>query len=98
MSFPTYFEAFDIKQMLTDYPVGDAFVARYRAISRDEIFAIQDAQFKRLWVAQVVSALGDWLGFLAVVVLASRLGSGSPGTSVGLVMAARIIPSARRSW
>jgi dTMP kinase len=50
------------------------------------------AQFKRLWVAQVVSALGDWLGFLAVVVLASRLGSGSPGTSVGLVMAARIIP------
>lgn len=48
MSFPTYFEAFDIKQMLADYPVGDAFTARYRNISRDEIFAIQDAQFKRL--------------------------------------------------
>ena len=48
MSFPTYFEAFDIKQMLADYPVGDAFTARYRSIGRDEIFAIQDAQFKRL--------------------------------------------------
>ncbi|MFN5821484.1 MAG: phenylacetate--CoA ligase family protein, partial [Novosphingobium sp.] len=48
MSFPTYFEAFDIKQMLADYPVGDAFTARYRNISRDEIFAIQDAQFRRL--------------------------------------------------
>lgn len=48
MSFPTYFEAFDIRQMLADYPVGDAFTARYRNISRDEIFAIQDAQFRRL--------------------------------------------------
>jgi len=48
MSFPTYFEAFDIKQMLADYPIGDAFTARYRTISRDEIFAIQDAQFRRL--------------------------------------------------
>jgi len=48
MSFPTYFEVFDIKQMLADYPVGDAFTARYRSISRDEIFAIQDAQFRRL--------------------------------------------------
>ena len=48
MSFPTYFETFDIKQMLADYPVGDAFTARYRSISRDEVFAIQDAQFKRL--------------------------------------------------
>ena len=30
MSFPTYFETFDIKQLLADYPIGDAFVARYR--------------------------------------------------------------------
>lgn len=49
-------------------------------------------QFQRLWYAQVVSALGDWLGFLAVVVLAARVGAGSPGASVGLVMAARIVP------
>jgi dTMP kinase len=50
------------------------------------------AQFQRLWIAQVVSALGDWLGFLAIVVLASRVGSDSPGAAIGLVMSARIIP------
>lgn len=48
MSFPTYFEALDHRQMLTDYPVGDAFTARYRSMSRDELFAIQDAQFRQL--------------------------------------------------
>jgi phenylacetate-CoA ligase len=50
MSFPTYFEALDIKQLLADYPVGDAFVQRYRGISRDELFAIQDRQFRKLMV------------------------------------------------
>jgi phenylacetate-CoA ligase len=48
MSFPTYFEALDIKQLLADYPVGDAFAARYRAISRDELFALQNRQFIKL--------------------------------------------------
>ena len=48
MSYPTYFEALDHEQMLRDYPIGDAFVSRYRAMSRDELFALQDAQFKRL--------------------------------------------------
>lgn len=48
MSFPTYFEAFDARQMLADYPVGEDFVSRYTAMSRDELHAIQDAQFKRL--------------------------------------------------
>jgi phenylacetate-CoA ligase len=48
MTFPSYFEAFDAKQMLTDYPVGDAFTARYTGMSRDELFSIQDRQFRRL--------------------------------------------------
>jgi phenylacetate-CoA ligase len=48
MTFPTYFESFDAKQMLADYPVGDAFVKRYTAMSRDELFAVQDRQFRRL--------------------------------------------------
>lgn len=48
MTFPTYFEALDAKQMLADYPVGDAFVARYTGMSRDELFAIQDRQFRKL--------------------------------------------------
>jgi dTMP kinase len=48
--------------------------------------------FFRLWIAQVVSSLGDWLGFLAITILAASVGSGSGGAAVGLVMSARIIP------
>ena len=48
--------------------------------------------FFRLWVAQLVSSLGDWLGFLAITVTATRVGEGSPGAAVGLVMTARIVP------
>ncbi|MEP2494460.1 MAG: phenylacetate--CoA ligase family protein, partial [Parasphingorhabdus sp.] len=48
MTFPTYFEAFDAKQMLDQYPVGDEFVRRYTAMSRDELYAIQDKQFQKL--------------------------------------------------
>ncbi len=48
MSFPTYFEAFDIKQLLADYPIGDAFIARYRSMSRDELHGMQNRQFLRL--------------------------------------------------
>jgi dTMP kinase len=47
--------------------------------------------FFRLWVAQVVSALGDWLGFLAVAVLATQIGT-NPDAAVAVVMAARLIP------
>ncbi len=48
MSFPTYFEALDIKTILDEYPVGDAFTARYRTISRDELHTMQDARFRKL--------------------------------------------------
>jgi len=48
MSYPTYFEAVDIRQLLTDYPVGDAFTKRYTGMSRDELRSIQDAQFLKL--------------------------------------------------
>ena len=71
MSFPTYFEAFDAKQMLADYPVGDAFTARYARISRDELHVLQNARFlkvmqrgweipfyQRLWGAKGIEA-GD---------------------------------------
>lgn len=51
-------------------------------------------EFFRLWAAQVAASTGDWLGFFAILALASRLGlaSGQTGTSIGLVMAARIVP------
>lgn len=71
MSFPTYFEAFDAQAMLRDYPIGDNFVARFTAMSRDELFALQNMRFlkvmqrgwqipfyQRLWGAQGIEA-GD---------------------------------------
>jgi dTMP kinase len=46
----------------------------------------------RLWLAQVVSSFGDWIGFLAIAALAARIGDDSAGAAVGLVMSARIVP------
>lgn len=81
MTFPSLFEAFDAKQMLRDYPVGDEFVARYTAMSRDELHAVQDAQFlklmrrgweipfyQRLWGAKGIEA-GDIRGIEDIVKL-----------------------------
>ena len=48
--------------------------------------------FFRLWLAQVVSSLGDWIGFVAVVALAQRIGGSSPEAAIALVMSARLIP------
>lgn len=48
--------------------------------------------FAKLWLAQVVSATGDWLGLLAITALAANVGGGNAGTSIGLVLAARLIP------
>lgn len=49
-------------------------------------------EFFRLWIAQVVSATGDWLGFIATVALAKRLSGGSEGTAIAFVLGARIAP------
>jgi phenylacetate-CoA ligase len=48
MTYPSYFEAFDARQLLEDYPVGDAFVRRYTAMSRDELHTRQDRDFRKL--------------------------------------------------
>jgi MFS family permease len=48
--------------------------------------------FFRLWLGQVVSATGDWLGLIAITALAARVGAGSEGVAIGLVLAARIGP------
>ncbi len=48
--------------------------------------------FFRLWLSQAISSLGDWLGFLAITILAARIGGESSGAAVGVVMAARIVP------
>src|SRR4051812_50058796 len=49
-------------------------------------------QFFRLWLGQVVSSLGDWIGLIAITSLAARVGGGSAGAAVGLVLSARLIP------
>jgi dTMP kinase len=49
-------------------------------------------EFFRLWLGQVVSSMGDWLGFFAIVVIAERVGGASAEASIGLVVGARIVP------
>src|SRR5437588_757254 len=46
--------------------------------------------FLRLWLAQCVSSLGDWIGLVAVIALAARIGGSD--AAVGIVMMARFIP------
>ena len=51
------------------------------------------ALFFRLWLAQVASSLGDWIGFVALTSLAASIaGEGSQEGAVGLVLSARLIP------
>jgi len=50
------------------------------------------ASFLRLWLAQVVSSLGDWIGLFAILTLTARIGKGSPEAAIALVMSARMIP------
>jgi dTMP kinase len=62
----------------------------HRAGVRERVFGSRE--FFKLWLAQFVSALGDWLGLLAITITATRVGGGSGGAAVGLVMTARIAP------
>src|SRR6187200_1920086 len=50
------------------------------------------SQFFHLWLTQVASSIGDWLGFLAIAALAATISEKNPAASVGLVMSARIVP------
>jgi dTMP kinase len=46
--------------------------------------------FARIWFAQVISSLGDWIGLVAILAVAGRVSQS--GTAVGLVMVARMLP------
>ncbi len=46
MTYPTYFEAFDAKKMLADYPLD--LVGTYGKMSRDELRALQEMRFTTL--------------------------------------------------
>lgn len=58
----------------------------------DSIRLFGTPAFFRLWLAQVLASLGDWIGFVAITALAARVGGSSPEASVGLVLSARLIP------
>jgi dTMP kinase len=45
----------------------------------------------RLWLAQVVSSTGDWIGLIAILAIAARVSNNS-GAAVSLVMMARVLP------
>lgn len=83
MSQPLYFDTFDWQTLKRDYPLGADFLTRYTGISRDQLFAIQDAQFKRcmarawkipfyqrLWGAKGIEA-GDIKGLVDITKLPS---------------------------
>jgi phenylacetate-CoA ligase len=44
----TYFESFDPRALLAEYPLGEAFTLRVARLSRDELFALQQQRFARL--------------------------------------------------
>lgn len=53
MQYATYFEAVDVPRLMQEFPVGEAFLARFRGKSRDALRAHQESlfarQLKRAW-------------------------------------------------
>jgi len=52
-------------------------------------------EFFRLWLIQVVSALGDWLGLAAIIAFANQLYLGEPSAAaaaISLVVSVRLLP------
>ena len=47
--------------------------------------------FFKLWLAQVFSSLGDWVGFFAILALTDRVSDGS-AAAFSLVIAVRMVP------
>jgi len=52
-SYPTYFESFDYKKMLADYPLGDGLLEHFQSMTRAELKQLQNERFmqviKRAW-------------------------------------------------
>lgn len=50
---------------------------------------LRNRSFRKLFLAQLVSSLGDWIGVIAIAILAQRIAG---PTGVGIVMTARVLP------
>ena len=71
--------------------LDEAFEAARPSGRLERIFGTR--AFFRLWIAQVVSATGDWLGLFATIALADQLApEGSKSTAIALVLATRVAP------
>ena len=44
MSYATYFESFDVKELLKQFPLDQAFTDKFKAISREQLRAEQAMQ------------------------------------------------------
>ena len=82
-------------ERVSDTPDGDATeqlpsVGEHREPSGPKLLG--STSFFRLWLAQVVSSLGDWIGLFAILTLTARIAEGSPEAAIALVMSARMIP------
>lgn len=67
----------------------DPFDASPAELTTWRIFGSSD--YFRLWMAQVVSSIGDWIGLVAILAIAADI-SESPETAISLVMVARMLP------
>lgn len=54
---------------------------------------VTEGPFKRLLAAMSVSSLGDWVGFVAVTSIVTRLGGGNAAIAISGVMLARTLPA-----
>ena len=87
-------------ERLSDPPDGEATEPLARVDAREQPPSrepsgprlLGSTSFFRLWLAQVVSSLGDWIGLFAILTLTARVGKGSPEAAIALVMSARMIP------
>ena len=85
-------------------PTHDAPTARVPKVRAPEAGSVEPTEapsalrlfgtpsFFRLWLAQVVSSLGDWIGFVAITAIAARVGGSSPEAAISLVLSARLVP------
>lgn len=71
------------------HAIGDVAGLGTRDAARAGLFK---GPYRRLFTAQVVSSLGDWLGFLAIASLAARVGKSNADVAVGVVLSARLLP------
>ena len=83
-------------EAIPERPPAEETAARFAGVASIGDARVREGLFtgpyRRLFTAQVVSSLGDWVGFLAVTSLAARVGKSNADVAVGVVLSARLLP------